>query len=315
MCALRHLQWRWRSDGPVTQLNNWINGHMAAGYDAFPSLHVLVTGAVLVWDFRRFRWRFNVMILPSLVMLVSTIALRFHYAIDVLVSLCALVVLAGVARSEAFERPVTEPKRLRLQKVNSTPAHFSSSFLLGLTCELDAGERVQWIGKPSKRHLSLCVLDNAADPLLLFMFMAFFVMTTAGRRPDVVWLALIQFAVGFIWLLLSFRRDVPLRYVVTSKRCIIEYGPWASKDRRTTKARAFSRTRVDSWRCSVPSGRGDLVFFKERVRRGRRNRIDAVGFLGLEDVTTIAEMLGVDPKLPVQGVALHKAPFVDDLES
>ncbi len=87
--------------GPVTHVNDWINQHMAAGYDAFPSLHVLVTGAILVWDFRRLRWRFNVMILPALVMLVSTIALRFHYVIDVLVSLCALVVLAGVRAGRA----------------------------------------------------------------------------------------------------------------------------------------------------------------------------------------------------------------------
>lgn len=80
--------------GPVTRLNGWINDHMAARYDAFPSLHVLVTGAILLWDYRHLRWRFKIMILPSLVMLVSTIALRFHYIIDVLVSLLVLAALA-----------------------------------------------------------------------------------------------------------------------------------------------------------------------------------------------------------------------------
>ncbi len=87
--------------GPVTRLNGWINDHMAAGYDAFPSLHVLIMGAILLWDFRHLRWRFKIMILPALVMLVSTIALRFHYVIDVLVSLLVLAVLVWANTTRA----------------------------------------------------------------------------------------------------------------------------------------------------------------------------------------------------------------------
>jgi membrane-associated phospholipid phosphatase len=99
--------------GPVTRLNGWINDHMAARYDAFPSLHVLVTGAILLWDYRHLRWRFKIMILPSLVMLVSTIALRFHYIIDVLVSLLVLAALALFATTSTDRTLTATPQKCR----------------------------------------------------------------------------------------------------------------------------------------------------------------------------------------------------------
>ena len=81
------------SDGLFTQWNNYINSHMAARYDAFPSLHVLITATLLSWDWRHARWRFGVMLVPSLLMLVATLALRLHYAVDLLASAALFVIL------------------------------------------------------------------------------------------------------------------------------------------------------------------------------------------------------------------------------
>ena len=59
---------------------------MAARYDSFPSLHVLITLMLLGWDWRRFRGRFWIMLIPSMVMIASTVALRLHYTVDLLAS-------------------------------------------------------------------------------------------------------------------------------------------------------------------------------------------------------------------------------------
>ncbi len=72
--------------GFLTHCNEWINARMAARYDAFPSLHVLVTATLLAWDWRHARWRFGIMLVPSLLMLAATLALHLHYAVDLLVS-------------------------------------------------------------------------------------------------------------------------------------------------------------------------------------------------------------------------------------
>lgn len=72
--------------GFLTHWNESINASMASRYDAFPSLHVLITLTLLAWDWDCFRLRFWLMLLPSLLMLVATLALRLHYAVDLLVA-------------------------------------------------------------------------------------------------------------------------------------------------------------------------------------------------------------------------------------
>jgi hypothetical protein len=68
----------------MTAWNTSLNASLAARYDAFPSLHVLITLSLLSWDWRQFRGRFWIMLLPSLLMAAATLALRLHYAVDLL---------------------------------------------------------------------------------------------------------------------------------------------------------------------------------------------------------------------------------------
>lgn len=63
-------------------------------YDVFPSLHVLMTLVLLTHDWRFMRRRFAVMILPAIGLTVSTLYLRYHYAVDLL---AGVVIWAGVA--------------------------------------------------------------------------------------------------------------------------------------------------------------------------------------------------------------------------
>lgn len=65
--------------------------NMAATYDSFPSMHVFVTGVMLSCDFIRQRRRFRIMLIPSLVMVGSTVLLRMHFAVDLIVSATMLI--------------------------------------------------------------------------------------------------------------------------------------------------------------------------------------------------------------------------------
>ncbi|MCZ6796017.1 MAG: phosphatase PAP2 family protein [Planctomycetota bacterium] len=51
-------------------------------YDVFPSMHVAVTCVLLDHDWRWSRRRFWILLAPSACMLVSTLYLRYHYAVD-----------------------------------------------------------------------------------------------------------------------------------------------------------------------------------------------------------------------------------------
>ncbi|MDB6064137.1 MAG: hypothetical protein JWR26_345 [Pedosphaera sp.] len=56
----------------------------SSAYDCFPSLHVMITCVLLDHDWREFRPRFWIMILPSIGLMISTVYLRYHYGVDVL---------------------------------------------------------------------------------------------------------------------------------------------------------------------------------------------------------------------------------------
>lgn len=68
--------------GLMTRLNDWIVRNFAARYDAFPSLHVLVTIVMLACDWRWKRTRLWCMLIPSLLMVASTLLLQLHFAVD-----------------------------------------------------------------------------------------------------------------------------------------------------------------------------------------------------------------------------------------
>ena len=70
--------------GHLTQLNHWIVRNFAARYDAFPSLHVLVTSVLLACDWRWKRARVWCMMIPTLGMVASTLLLQLHFAVDLL---------------------------------------------------------------------------------------------------------------------------------------------------------------------------------------------------------------------------------------
>ena len=70
--------------GLLTRLNDWIVRSFAARYDAFPSLHVLVTTVLLACDWRWKRTRVWCMIIPTLWMVASTLLLQLHFAVDLL---------------------------------------------------------------------------------------------------------------------------------------------------------------------------------------------------------------------------------------
>ncbi len=64
--------------GALTRLNTEIVARLASRYDAFPSLHVLVTAALLACDWRWCRTRFWIMLLPGLGLMFATLPLRLH---------------------------------------------------------------------------------------------------------------------------------------------------------------------------------------------------------------------------------------------
>ncbi|MCF7787519.1 MAG: phosphatase PAP2 family protein [Prosthecobacter sp.] len=91
--------------GLLTHWNESLNIAMASRYDAFPSLHVLITLTLLAWDWRFFRLRFWIMLTPSLLMLAATLALRLHYAVDLLAAgLLFLALQVIYARNQSCSR-------------------------------------------------------------------------------------------------------------------------------------------------------------------------------------------------------------------
>ena len=72
--------------GWLTRFNETLNASMGARYDAFPSLHALITLTLLAFDWRANRSRFWIMLVPSLLMAVGTLALRLHYCVDLVAS-------------------------------------------------------------------------------------------------------------------------------------------------------------------------------------------------------------------------------------
>ena len=79
--------------GVPTHLISELVAAGSSGYDTFPSLHVLITCILLDHDSRHVRWRFWTMVIPALGLLISTIYLRYHYGVDVLVAFVLFLVL------------------------------------------------------------------------------------------------------------------------------------------------------------------------------------------------------------------------------
>lgn len=93
--------------GPLHSFLMTLEGRMA---DAFPSGHALATSAVLVMSWRLHRRTFWVLLGPGLGIVWATMALRYHYVVDVVASAGLLpgVVFLGTALYRWGEGPARE---------------------------------------------------------------------------------------------------------------------------------------------------------------------------------------------------------------
>ena len=74
--------------GFLTQLNAAVIGSGSNQVDVFPSLHTAVTVFLMGWLWMHKRGLFLALLLPAAGILISTIYLRYHYAVDVAAGLC-----------------------------------------------------------------------------------------------------------------------------------------------------------------------------------------------------------------------------------
>jgi membrane-associated phospholipid phosphatase len=67
--------------------------------DVFPSLHCAVSTYMLVFDSWYKRWRFRIYALPCVGLWISTIYLRYHYFIDVIVGFALAAVILYLTKT------------------------------------------------------------------------------------------------------------------------------------------------------------------------------------------------------------------------
>ncbi len=83
--------------GPLTRFCQSVVTHGSSVYDVFPSLHLLVAAVLLEQDWRFCRQRFAVMVGPMLGMILATVYLRYHYAVDLLAGAALYILLRPFA--------------------------------------------------------------------------------------------------------------------------------------------------------------------------------------------------------------------------
>lgn len=79
--------------GILTQLNRIVVDTDSVIYDVFPSLHVLITCALLLFDYRYAPRRFRWMLFPAFGTCFAAIYLRYHYGVDMVAALALLAVV------------------------------------------------------------------------------------------------------------------------------------------------------------------------------------------------------------------------------
>ncbi len=93
------------SSGSISRLLDLLVDHGSSVYDAFPSMHVAITLTLLAHDARCHRWRFWALLLPTLGLLFSTVALRYHYAVDVIAGVALVAIVVALSwRTTAAEQ-------------------------------------------------------------------------------------------------------------------------------------------------------------------------------------------------------------------
>jgi hypothetical protein len=82
--------------GWLTRLNAAVVAGGSSAYDIFPSLHTYITLVLLEHDRREHPRRFRALLPVAVAILLSTLVLRYHYAIDVLAGALWFVVFRAV---------------------------------------------------------------------------------------------------------------------------------------------------------------------------------------------------------------------------
>jgi hypothetical protein len=78
----------------MTSINQYVMRQGSSGCEVFPSLHFLITAALLEFDRRHCQRRFKAMLLPAIGLVMSTMYLRYHYAVDLIAA--ALLFLIAI---------------------------------------------------------------------------------------------------------------------------------------------------------------------------------------------------------------------------
>lgn len=89
--------------GIFTQLNAAMVSFGSNHVDVFPSLHCAISTYMLLFDRWYKRWRFRIYALPCVGLWISTIYLRYHYLIDVLVGFVLAAIMLWLARGSKIE--------------------------------------------------------------------------------------------------------------------------------------------------------------------------------------------------------------------
>ena len=102
--------------GWLTRIHQAIVVSGTNGVDVFPSLHCAVTAFLLFFDRRRAPGRYRALLVPTAILWMSTIYLRYHYFIDVVSGFA----LAGAGLLLAERRgPLMERRKRSLKQVHS----------------------------------------------------------------------------------------------------------------------------------------------------------------------------------------------------
>jgi membrane-associated phospholipid phosphatase len=94
--------------GWLTRVHQAIVVSGTNGVDVFPSLHCAVTAFLLFFDRRHARGRFRWMVVPTALLWLSTIYLRYHYFIDVVAGFGLAAAGLVLADSEERKRSLRE---------------------------------------------------------------------------------------------------------------------------------------------------------------------------------------------------------------
>jgi membrane-associated phospholipid phosphatase len=94
--------------GWITRWNAAVVAAGSNGVDVFPSLHCAISSFFLFFDHQHRPWRFKLYLVPCVGLWLSTIYLRYHYAVDVLCGF-ALSALALWLAKRFPRKPDSEP--------------------------------------------------------------------------------------------------------------------------------------------------------------------------------------------------------------